>query len=57
MSVRWHARGCVVLSADWLPRILQLSLLSFTIRALSGSAHLIEIVREQHVAHTPWIYL
>lgn len=51
MGARWHARGCLVLSADWPPRILQLSLLSFTIRALGGSAHLIEIEREQHVAH------
>lgn len=39
MGARWHARGSLVLSADWSPRIPQLSLLSFTIRALSGSAH------------------
>lgn len=39
MGARWHARGCLVLSADWLSRNLQRSLQSYTIRALSGSTH------------------
>ncbi len=37
MGARWHARGCLVLFPDWLSLNLQRSLLSFTIRALSGS--------------------